>query len=846
MLITGERSAANDPSQSFLPRGVGYYRKHFKLPAEWSGRTVWLYVEGAFHETSVYLNGARLLYHAAGYTSFWVRLDDAGAAWGGSNVLAIRVNASSGTGWWYEGGGLMRHNYLVAASPLHIAPDSAWVHANVSGVAPRAVGQPAAGVGAAAAVVHCEATVANAQSSAAAPILRATVRDAAGAVVGTAATAPLQIAPSSNATASLRVVLGDVELWSVARPYMYSVDFEVMSSGTVDAVTVDTGFKSVEFDASDGLHMNGERVKIRGFCDHDNFGAVGGAVPDRIDLYRAQLLRTVGGNAWRMAHNPPAPHRLEIMDRLGMLALDENRDYGGKIGQGGITKETVADELIDMAALVRRDRSHPSVFAWSFCNEGGCKNESAAAAFRAVAYANDGTHPVTQNHLGTGAHPLSTASLDVQGFSHKQGDTLDQFHADNPEEPEMATECCSCLSQRGEDFDACPDPRSGKGNDTHNWCGGATGSETKSNGTFYNNEIGQCTAEQVNISDSRDFVAGTFVWSGFDYLGESRGWPQTVKCRGVVADAAGFLKESYWWMRSWWLSRVPLSDPGRPPLPDARTCYIPETWHAGLRANGTALPAVRTVHVYTDAPLVRLELNGAIVAPPTAVPAFGNAQFSVRFAPGNLTAVALDASGRHVLASYSALTHGVAVALRLSLDAPSAATGTGTAVVADGEDVAMVRAEVVDASGRLVADASHEVTFEIVSGGGAVWGTHSGNPADLHPHRPARRAYHGLARCIVRSTADAATPPWHRARLREIDLDGGRRTTVADPATDGARAPPPPIVVRASAAGLAAVTLAIPVTSDLDQRAVAVARAPHKNRIHSTRRPDSSLRTRRL
>ena len=286
---------------------------------------------------------------------------------------------------------------------------------------------------------------------------------------------------------------------------MYSVDFEVMASGTVDAVTVDTGFKYVEFDASDGLHMNGERVKIRGFCDHDNFGAVGGAVPDRIDLYRAQLLRTVGGNAWRMAHNPPAPHRLEIMDRLGMLALDENRDYGGKIGQGGITKETVADELIDMAALVRRDRSHPSVFAWSFCNEGGCKNESAAAAFRAVAYANDGTHPVTQNHLGTGAHPLSTASLDVQGFSHKQGDTLDQFHADNPEEPEMATECCSCLSQRGEDFDACPDPRSGKGNDTHNWCGGATGSETKSNGTFYNNEIGQCTAEQVNISDSRAF-----------------------------------------------------------------------------------------------------------------------------------------------------------------------------------------------------------------------------------------------------------------------------------------------------------------------------------------------------
>ena len=166
---------------------------------------------------------------------------------------------------------------------------------------------------------------------------------------------------------------------------MYSVDFEVMASGTVDAVTVDTGFKSVEFDAKDGLHMNGERVKIRGFCDHDNFGSVGGAVPDRIDLYRAQLLRTVGGNAADGAQARTAPPRDWI---ARMLALDENRDYGGKIGQGGITKETVADELIDMAALVRRDRSHPR------CSHGAsatrAAEQSAAAAFRAVAYANDG------------------------------------------------------------------------------------------------------------------------------------------------------------------------------------------------------------------------------------------------------------------------------------------------------------------------------------------------------------------------------------------------------------------------------------------------------------------------
>ena len=127
----------------------------------------------------------------------------------------------------------MRHNYLIATSPLHISPDSAWIHANVSGVAPRAAGRPAAGVGAAAAVVHCEATVANTQPTAAAPTLRVTVRDASGATVGTA-TKDLQIAPASNATAAVHIDLSDAELWSVARPYIYSVDFEVVVGATAD------------------------------------------------------------------------------------------------------------------------------------------------------------------------------------------------------------------------------------------------------------------------------------------------------------------------------------------------------------------------------------------------------------------------------------------------------------------------------------------------------------------------------------------------------------------------------------------------------------------------------------
>jgi beta-galactosidase/beta-glucuronidase len=341
------------------------------------------------------------------------------------------------------------------------------------------------------------------------------------------------------------------------------------------------------------------QVKVRGYCDHSNFGGVGGAVPDRVNLFRAQMLRSSGGNAWRMAHNPPIPFRLDIMDRIGMLAMDENRDYGGHVGQGGITDETVEQEVVDMGDMVQRDRSHPSVMIWSFCNEVGCNNESSAALFRAISYFYDGSRGTTQNSRGKGDHPLSAKSLDVQGFSHDKSAEFDSYHKNNPTKPMMATECCSCLSQRGEDYDTCDSPRPQKCKDGnyighnynltchHDCVTGAQKSYTDAfhtTGRFYNNEISQCTASQVVMSDLRQFVAGTFVWSGFDYIGESRGYPQTVKCRGTVADIAGFIKESYYWMRLWWFSKIDAKDEGRPPLAvdNENTVFIVESWRTGV------------------------------------------------------------------------------------------------------------------------------------------------------------------------------------------------------------------------------------------------------------------------
>ena len=794
MLIEQPYDPKASEKQAFIPRNVGWYRKHFKLPSDWGGSAIWMYIEGSFHETTVWLNGRKLETHVAGYTSFAIRLDNVGALFGESeNVVALYVDASSGTGWWYEGGGLMRHNYLIKASQVHIEIDGAWSWSqNVSASEKTAV-------------ISTSTTVENNRNSTTTVHAVVSIKDLTTKTVTIATGDDVTIQSGESVRLpDINIKFSNVSLWSVQNPNLYDVVVYLYdNSEIVDSTSYTTGVRAIRWDADHGLFVNNEHVKLRGFCDHSNFGGVGSAVPDRVNLYRAQMLRSVGGNSWRMAHNPPIPARLDFMDRLGMLAIDENRDYGGHKGQGGWTNETVSDELNDMKELVKRDRSHPSVMIWSFCNEVGCNNESSAKAFREVAKMWDPTRAVTQNRFLTN---VSTQYLDVQGFSHKSLDVYEQFHAKYPDKPIMATECCSCMSQRGVDEDTCQHPKDG---------GCANPAKKLPAGYFYNNNIGECTAHQVAYSDAPDYVTGTFVWSGFDYLGEARGWPQNTKCRGTIADVAGFYKETAFWLKSWWLSNISRSDAGRPvnpPSDDDWTVFIIDSWTAPL--SGTT----RNIHVYSNAPTVKLFLNGDEVGS-SDVPFFGMANFSnIAYKSGNLTAAAV--SNGKIVGSNTKLSAGVAKMIVLSLDAPSKLTQTGESLVADGEDTALVRATIVDEFGVQIPGASHNVTFSISSGYGKVWATHSGDPANLSPsHASWTPAYMGLARAFVRSTADTATPLSHRKRILQIDSDTSPNVfissaeSVAD--TD--------IVVVASVNGLPDARISIPVSSSMKHSVMNVA-----------------------
>lgn len=312
--------------------------------------------------------------------------------------------------------------------------------------------------------------------------------------------------------------------------------------------------------------------------------------------------------------------------------------------------------------------------------------------------------------------------------------------------------------------------------------------------------------------------------------GEPDAWPHISSSFGSF-DLAGFPKAPVFWFRSWWLSNISTSSPDRPPLPAASTafvCHIVETW----KANPADASKPRVIHVYTNAPMAALTLNGnAAGGSAQSVRQFGYAQFSVGFAPGALIASCLDNDGSTVLATSAPRNSwGAAAAVRLSLDAPSAATGTGSALYLDGQDAALVRATIVDAQGNVCEDAVDAVSFAVTSGPGAVSGTGNGDPANHEPNHAARRsAYHGLVRAVVRVTqaSAAATAAGDGglaavALLKAINVDAGSGGRSAAIVPGGAASP---IVVSASAQGLTGDTISISTSNDFADSPLQVAAA---------------------
>ncbi len=664
-----------DRSHGYLPKGIGWYRRSFTLPASARGQRVWLEFDGVWRDSAIWVNGALAGRHQSGYTSFHLDVTNLVKP-GEENLVAVRCDANQNEGWWYEGGGIYRHVRLTILDPVHVDRDGVFVSTPV--------------VGADRAVIAIRASVRNDSTDAATLRLRHTLES-------TTLTTERQITVAPGATVELTqtITLAAPRLWALHDPHRYRVTTELVRGdpGVGDTVTSPFGIRTIRFDPDRGFLLNGQPVKIKGTCNHQDFAGVGVALPDRLHEFKIEELKKWGVNAYRCSHHPPAPEILEACDRLGMLVMDENRH----LGDGPAI-------LGQVEAMVRRDRNHPSIVIWSTCNEDARQGTEIARkmgqAIREVINRHDGTRPVTSamNQRGAWGKGLSLVQ-DVQGTNYNP-EGYDEYHAAFPKQPMISTESHSTTTTRG--------------------------IYRKDEHAGFESSFKEHTEYCWRLVAERPFVAGTFVWTGFDYRGEPTpyDWPCINSHFGFL-DTCGFPKDDAFYYKAWWS--------GEP------TVHVFPHWNSDGKEKGK--PTL--VRCYGNAGEVELFLNGKSqgVKP---MPRWGHLDWEVPYVPGAIE-VKGYASGR-LTASHRIETTGPAAALRLTPDRKE--------IRADGEDVVLVKCEIVDAKGRIVPTAMHEVRF--ASKNGMIIGVGNGNPSSHEPDKATKRkAFNGLCLAIVQSTRTA-------------------------------------------------------------------------------------------
>ncbi len=683
-IIEGTFTNTADPSHGSLPQTTAWYRHTFTIPASAQGQSIWIDFDGVYHDSEVWLNGNYLGNWWSGYAGFRYDVSQYAIA-GGTNVLAVHVDPTSDEGWWYEGGGIYRHVWLNIANPLHVAPWGTFVASTVTD--PDTNGN-------AAAVLTITTTITNAAAADQSCILVSQVAGPDGISPGTATTSVL--VPAGTATNVVQTLpVANARLWSIDTPQLYVMHTAIqVNSQTIDNSDTTFGIRSLRYDVNNGFFLNGQPVKLNGTCNHQDFAGVGIGMPDNLLYWRIQKLKEMGANAYRCSHNPPTEALLDACDRLGMVVMDETRHLGDATGAKSDASTPYSD-LSELNSMILRDRNHPSIIMWSMCNEefavqGTQHGADIFYAMKQRVLQFDTTRPITCAMNGGWGTGISLVE-DLQGCNYNPGG-YDSFHASFPAEPMFGSESASALADRG---------------------------------TYTNDGVAYVSAYTTTPETSwqpvatRPFVAGAFVWTGFDYKGEPTpyGWP-CINSKFGAMDMCGLPKDMYYYYQAWW---------GNKPL-----VYIFPHWNW---STGQTI----TVWCYGNTPTVELFLNGVSRGAQT-MPAYGHVAWSVPYAPGTLLVKGYDANNA-VIATNQVVTTGAPASLRLTTDR--------TTLTADGEDVTVVYASVLDSQGLVVPTASNLVTFA-VSGAGYVAGVGNGDAACHEPDRASQRnAFNGWCMALV-------------------------------------------------------------------------------------------------
>lgn len=706
-------------SAAWLPDGTGWYRKHFRIAAADRGKQVTIHFDAIFMQSDVYINGTHLGFRPYGFCSIEYDLTPYLRTDGGENVVAVRATTAGERPRWYAGGGIYRHVWLHVTDPVRI---------------------PTYGIGITTPVVevgHAEVAVVTSVENGSDRPQRLTlvqrILDAEGRCLAEAKSAPFALGSGEAAEQPQQLRLAAPQLWSPDAPHLYTLETRLKAGGrTVDLRRTPFGVRTIAFDADRGFLLNGRPLKLQGLCLHQDAGSLGVAVPDRSYERRLEILKEYGCNALRCAHNAPSPEFLDLCDRLGFLVIDEAFD---KWKSGYYAQYFDEWWERDLADVLLRDRNHPSIILWSIGNEvteawrDDDEGVERARMLQEFVHRLEPTRPVTLAAQNNHQDKFSGVT-DVIGYNYLEARMLSD-HKRHPERKFLVSE------------------------ELPYFCGeeGNIRSYTPYNPWNY-------------VADN-DFIAGGFIWSGVDYLGEavegSRGWPNGL------FDICMFEKPRAAYHRARWnpepMVRIAVMDPSLD-IDHGRDLWqwpkMAAHWNFPARYEGMVME-LRTT---TNCERVELLLNGkSMGVQRTADFTNHTIVWNLPYTPGTLEARGYN--GEEQVADCRLVTSGAAAQLRATVDR--------SRIASDGQDLAHIAVALEDAAGNPVQTDDRLLTVT-VEGDGRLLGLDNG---DLRREKtfvvPSLPTWFGQALVTVQASRQAGTI---RVRIEAEGIEAAREVLI--------------------------------------------------------------------
>jgi beta-galactosidase len=668
---------------------VGWYRREFDIPASDAGRRVAVEFDGAFRDVFIFVNGCFVGRNDNGYAPFRFDITDFLAV-GQKNCIVARVDASFGDGWFYEGAGIYRHVWLTKSDSLHLGRWESYVRTEMMGDH---------------ATLSFGTNVVNEGAKSESFKVSWEIFDPQGNRVAQSEFGETTLEPDlTRRLEESGKLIPRPAIWSLETPNLYTAVVTVKSGDKVrDAERITFGVRTVKFDADHGFFLNGQQLKIQGTCNHQDHAGVGAAVPDRLQAFRIGVLQGMGCNAVRTSHNMPTPELVEACDRMGMMMMCETRQMSSS-----------PEGMAQLETMIKRYRNSPSIIIWSIGNEEWhLQNDQAEEGAKIAATMVRRCHELDPTRVVGAAvngdnEKGDSDPLDIVGFNYVMK-FPDVFHKEHPTRPIYGSETASTISQRG-----CYQTDKLR--------------NTLSAYDVNHTEWSQLAEEWWTFYATREWEAGGFAWTGFDYRGEPTpyGWPSINSNFGIV-DMCGFPKDNFFYYKSWWTKEPVLH------------LFPHWTWDG---REGEEIP----VWVHSNLDEVELFLNGKSLGR-QKVARLSHVEWKVRYEAGAIEAHGWK-DGKLVLTEKRETT-GPIVSLRL--------TANRATIGADGADVVVLTVDALDAAGRALPTAQNMINFK-VTGEGALIGVGNGDSNCHESDKESRRSlFNGLAQVIVQSTKTAGT-----------------------------------------------------------------------------------------